>query len=757
MQNGPGPNAIYSQTNLSVLAATACIVVFCLMYQESRRFKPYHPEKSARNHLFEFSKAFLLLFIYYGVRAFLSFREFPVEIASHDAVPDEAIDRLRYGYHLFVMVVCTWTNFILRRAILMIEFPTVSSDGPRRFSWLPATYRRGLSEILSRTTEEGILFAGLASTLVLMYPLAMGSTYHALWPSLAYLANLLVSTALFFRLARVYWFASASGLLSGLSMGYGLLQLAYPLIKQIHIISLAYDFILTVAKVFLGIAVVIRAAHLLDHVPSSVDQLRVFGDRLEGLAKTRKLVQVTLGAIMVVIVLWIDLVLINGATSRQGSTLHGTIATAVALGLASFLIIQGLGYVILHRLGFGVDWEWHCDRGLTEIVNCGKPEKHGAKWSVIPVYRADEKYEPTQGVQVIFVHGILSSGPRCWGALPGILLATRKVSLVRLLSFKHTLWSSKRKFGVIEEELSIILRDSSIDFPGETIVFAHSLGGILTMRAMNRLAQEHGQDALERLKHVTFVGSPLEGSRFAPLGWPWSWPAMLKRGSRFVADTLREFVGRFPPPTQIIGEPVAYPTFSFVYGSRDEVAGSHIPLYSVPGTQVPVVGWHTTINTVYRESDSIATAYVRELEPRSRAIHLMRLLAANLIGRRDAGVALLFRTPAEDLEGAVVEEFVEERWGAPLSAFRPRSNEPVDLPLEEVLQGQFRVTAGTEWVSFWHRLSEAFRESRDTRELIRLNWGATHTCYVFCNGLAGFLIVTQDHLRALRGEWEEIA
>lgn len=120
---------------------------------------------------------------------------------------------------------------------------------------------------------------------------------------------------------------------------------------------------------------------------------------------------------------------------------------------------------------------------------------------------------------VVFVHGI-RSGPQVWDPLVSLLEADPAFKGVTLLRPEY---SSPRKrvdprhqtpnLNTLADQLSTYVRNRTTD-DGCVVLFAHSQGGLIAQRMIQRLVTDGSAAELDRIARMVLVACPNSGSKF---------------------------------------------------------------------------------------------------------------------------------------------------------------------------------------------------------------------------------------------------
>lgn len=350
--------------------------------------------------------------------------------------------------------------------------------------------------------------------------------------------------------------------------------------------------------------------------------LREYGRNMEALASVRKLARWATLALFSLLILGS---VVLGARWLLGAlpSPWGSLAVVGVVAL-SILVFQAVGSLLISSWGHSVDWAHASKESLRGVVS---HERLGgyAGWDVQALWSQSSGQAPAalggeepgadgaaadactaNGRTVILLHGFLSDSTRSWGLLPAMVARMPEVRCVVLLSYKHTLWSSRRRLDEVTGALAMHLEQFGEGRRQRVVLFAHSLGGLFALRAIHEL-HERNRSALAFVDRVVCVASPLIGSMAAWAGLPWAWPLALRIGSSFVSTTIRQYVRVFPPAGHLVGEDDTLPAVSFIHGESDRLAGILSQLIDLPGsTSVPAE--HSSINQVYND-EYVASIY----------------------------------------------------------------------------------------------------------------------------------------------------
>jgi alpha/beta hydrolase family protein len=744
----------------------ASAVLVLALFIRSQSLNGEGSQRTMRHHLLDSAKGWGLLALFYVVSLMIA-RKFGSALISIEGVEEGKslspyeFAKSRYAFHTFAMLVCTGTNFYLRRALAHIEAPQGATDLKKSS---PRALDKALSiagEVRDKITEEGILITGSLSALPLIYYWFFGKPYESVLVICCYLINQTVSTALLLRVGSTYLCSGGGWFLTLTCWLYGLLQFPFSLVSP-GAGRNNYLFALGMGKLILCYQILSSTPRFLARLDAGSKGLDALGNELFHLAKVRALLQ-GLAIVFLATIIVIPsalLVLVGFKAAQLGRIeLYEFLLGLLFLILVDLALFQTGGYLIFRSMGYAVNWDRHSRSSLRNDLSFVMSPKKWLSWDYSLLESKRDFSNTTPQYDVILVHGIYGSGPTTWGLLPAILLCDDKATVrrVHLLSYKHTLWTRSHRLEGID--FKVVLRDIVADTPRQVVILCHSLGGLLVMKALSQLDKDEA--LLSRLDHVCLIGVPFGGSLYAVLGFPWSWPKRLRPGSRFVKTIVHDFADRFPPPGQIVGEAKQLPSFSIVTGSRDRIAASQVFLYAFPRVETPVIAWHTGIAAVFQRSDARTAIYLNTLRCKSRALQLMELCGANLVGSRKSHVAATFSLqPGQSVSCAVVEDRITGKWGQPLDAAEALARNRVSEPLPVFLRGEYLRSKDSadlegsalldEWDNLWGKVEFAHRRAQDRSELLRLDWDERNTLYMMESGRAGFVIVVPETLKELR-------
>ncbi len=749
---------------ITLVLVAACVAV--LLSLMVRQLPVEGPGHGARNHLTEFSRAWWILVAFYLLKALLS--RFSPAVFAYLVAFDEAHVRSFVVYHLVVSVFCVATNFFLCKAIF--ELSLVYRDKIPE-SFVPqggALFLVGRRIVMASSSRYAIGLSFVLTLLLLLAPLADPSRYGAFAETgvfLSYCVQLFVSSSLFLHLSRVYWKVVGGLAAAAFSSLYALLQLAYPAqVLPRNILALwhltaesfsLYNLVLTGAKILLVAGIIkacfeikrrardAKAASDFLRIPGTIedegstDPLDRLGLRLRELAALRRMVQLCATLLLLVFIVLAVLYFYPRTVHYLSREYPPPLVLAFRAlwALPVFLALQSGLYLVFFLGAPSVPWKRLCANGgaLSNLLSHENTDGEDGKWKHETLERRPGGGE-SSSVQLIFLHGIFSSASRCWGLLPAILLKDRRVARAHLLTYKHSLWSGGDRLVQIQQELAgkILMTVGKAEEP--TIIFAHSLGGILLMRSILEIVSDGATVSIaRRLRHHVCIATPLQGSKYALLGSPWSWPNRLRRGSTFVRETVERFTKVFVAPGKIVGEEAPLGSFTFYYGTRDDVAGTDLMVLNLPGTPIPVSSWHSA-SQVFDQDSALAVLYRGELSPTSRSVRLMRTLCCNLIGKRRPYLAVIFSQNGHGLADAkVLEEFRSEVWGQKEVTPSQSQGSLFDVLRSRLPRGSFDQLVA--------EVDRRWDSSFDARQLLALEIDQGFSVHLFANCEAGFAIM----------------
>lgn len=731
------------------------------------------PSRHLRNHTKELSRAWTLLALFYWFR--LALEQLVPGISNPSYTPANLATWVTL-FHLGAIAVSVATNIYLRRSIVELEIvylPVESSYAP---IFRGATSATILGSRLVRlfTDSIAILTSLLISATSLVLPHVLSIQFSWIFPFTAYSSQAVVSLALFVRLSAAYSKFRKGALPAWPSFAYGLFQFLSPLPHFLPRFAL-FEFFFDLAKLAFGLSVfgwinysASRSAKqgeayqpldpaIAAEMHREMDAIEKLATRTREQAKLYRIGQ--LGFSLLTILGLLGLISLPygwslSALEQVGAPTLVLMATRFAWVAAAILITQITVYVVRRRFNYAIPWRKHSLGALAENIRVGtRGPTTSEAWTHLtlePATSGSDSNGPDMRsrVQVILLHGLFSSGERCWGLLPAILLDSGLVSQVHLISYRHGLFSGTRQAYQLTDELKDILATRIRGTRLETVIFAHSLGALLAMRALSALARDRA--LMKKLRHFVAVAPPLAGSAYVWLCWPWSWSRLLAPGRRFVVETLESFAEAFPSPGAVVGEDKALCTCSLLYGTRDNVIGPLVKLFSIPGRKVAVPSWHSTSSVLDPRSDH-ARRFLEELAPMTRSEFLMAVLASNLKGKRSADLALVFKlAESEDIASALSIWELRSDWNEAVIVGMSRVDQEKDL--ESVLSEHFSQTpgaGGADWKKYWTSINTTFSACYRGRNLALAEWPGRRSLYLFSNGEAGFAMIMDNELGSI--------
>jgi pimeloyl-ACP methyl ester carboxylesterase len=271
-------------------------------------------------------------------------------------------------------------------------------------------------------------------------------------------------------------------------------------------------------------------------------------------------------------------------------------------------------------------------------------------------------------LRVVLVHGLFGSASASWGLLPLLLALEEDVDVVEVVTYPHGLWLGHRRFEDLVEQFRHVVTHLLENPEEEVAIFGHSMGGLLSLRAVLDM---HGEAALIRLRALTLVGSPMRGSLVALLTFPFVWARKLAPGAPFLRKLLTDYTHQYPPPCHRVGEDAYSPTLNILYGNNDPIAGGRSEFAGLPAVNVgDLAGTHSDINFIFDPQSRAVRDYARMYRAANRSVMLMRMLAATLSGRRLPRRRAIFECPPDGgFERARVIAVEDLPWGSVLSGF----------------------------------------------------------------------------------------
>lgn len=712
----------------------------------SRRPTLVAEHRAVRNHLIEFMRVWLALFLYYVFQPLSGL--LPNKVESHGVYCLVRYLPPLFLWHFCVAMTLGFANIWLRRAALELEISELPRNKGRLvlpFESLGSAWQR----FLKWCTEEGILYGFLIALLPLGFIPSLASSRIAL--SVAYSVQLLATSLLFVRLGLAYRSVLGSGLLFGLSLGYAIIQLPYGMLVPASTFSI-YELPLGILKAVHGLslaAVCLLYARKQDsqiEKPTAESSKRV-AKRLQVRATLRSIKQFMIAGALVTIALLI----VAGSYSCAIAALRSRGATDLQLlpiRLLFFILIlllwQACCYFVMAKLRFRVDWanqEW-----LKPFnISVQEPAAGVPRIELVSITQADTPQAGQHQQQVILLHGLFSSGAAAWGLLPLVLLRGGRVSCVHSLTYSHGLFTRRKELDQIARDLATKINSLIDDFPGRTILIGHSLGGIIVLKILPELLRSHTRGPSRGLHHVGIVGSPLLGSGFAKALFPWPWSRMLGRHSRLLEETLRDVLTVIPPVGSAVDGEILIPGLTFVYGSRDSVAGELVQFAAFHGEKIRAPAFHG-LGLVFFETQELARVYQRMLSATPRAVALARAVGNGVTATEQSSANGVFifteelRFDSAQIIGSLQDEQRLEH--------TVMAQEPISQRLRKLYernQGQGGVTP---WETYWQELENEVERSAAPTFFIR-HWSKEYMLLVYYNHFAGFFAIVHSSDRWL--------
>lgn len=729
---------------LPVLTALTTSLIALAFYVLPRKLFLERAHRHLKNHLSELARAWALLAGLYILRI-------PV-LAGSQTDPPILLGGPVFvlAWHTLAILICAFTNLYLLRSIFDLEEGILL--GPPASSRLQPF---SLRSIFQSVTIHAILASLVLSLLVLYFSSIIPDDRLSTYVTSSYAPQLLVSMFLFLRLGILYHEYLKATALALTTFAYAIFQLGY-LFFFLHLKQYHYEAVLTSAKLFFAIMVVwtmiTRVSDLRFATHGQAQEpLQKLGKKL---AKRARIQESAVAGVL----LWLILALLLSAfysvrafyrlRSESGTPLHWTIFGCLLILLLLLGVLQYSAYIVLRKGRFRVRWRAHTDGALAELIHSCHEDTPFKGWRRIKLIGvepvpATAHQNLSDQVRVILLHGLLSDGPRCWGLLPAIFLDSNRATEVSLLSFDHNLFTTRRRIDQLCDEVSQVLRGVLSESARPTVVFAHSLGGLLLLPFIRSLVGEQQSEVDRRLQHVCFVGSPFAGSWYAYLSFPWAWSRVLSIGSSYVREHVSSAFKVAIRPGLIIGEEHTTCTFSYIRGIRDRVVGGFVSLVDFPGHRFETAEAHS-IPRVFSKDDGRMWSFIPPLNTLPRSVLAMRQVGGYLIGRREPKVECVFLFKgARSLDEAHWCADVGLRWGHTLPFSTQANIADEKPPLSEVLQNAYGVLGGSEseWEKSWKTLKAKFGRSYELREVVSQRWPGGHQLLLAANRYAGVAVV----------------
>ncbi len=731
---------------MGYLFLAACsIAISVLLWFASERPNLVAEHRAIRNHLIEFMRVWLALSVFYIFQAFLEPLPSVIPAWSRNCLVGYLSPL--FLWHFCVALTLGFGNIWLRRAGLELEISELPQNREKLVLPLETlgTSQRGVKWC----TEEGILYGFLAALLLLGFVPSLASSRIAL--SVVYSFQILATSVLFLRLGLAYRSILGSQLLFVLSILYALLQLPYGLLVPAGTFS-SYEFPLGLLKVSHGLAL---AAICLSYARRQGDQieaptagsLRRLAKRLQGRATLRGIMQCMVFSALAMLAL----LLLGGAYScalsylrDQGYRELQLLPARLLFSLVLLLCWQVCGYFVLAKLRFRVNWADHRELLHHFKVTVQEPAASVPGIELVSIELA-ERVAPVveQQTQVILLHGLFSSGAAAWGLLPLVLLREGPATCVRSLTYSHGLFTRRRALDQITRDVATKIGSLISDFPGKTVLIGHSLGGVIALKVLPELIRNRSGGPANGLYHVGIVGAPLLGSSFAKVLFPWPWSRMLGRHSRLLEETLRDALSVIPPVGSAADGEILFPSLTFVYGSRDSVAGEFVQFAAFHGEKIRAPAFHG-LGLVFQETQELARVYHRMLSTPPRAVALARAIGGGILANAQFNASGVFifseslRVASAQFIGALQEDRLLEA-----------EQESLEQRLRKLYTG---IQKGrVNWGEYWQQLEDEVSRAATPRVFVK-NWSESHVLLLYANRFAGFFAIMPRDGLVLGGE-----
>lgn len=610
-----------------------------------------HAGRFARNkrfglnpHLTNFSYIWLLLFI--------STAFFAISAMMGEGIKEGTAARIvdphwESAWHMVVMLTSTITNLLLLQAIANLA-PVELEHLHKRFG------------------DKLLAFLVLASSLTVLPFLqgaAKGTRPSDLEIGFFYMLQGVTSAGLLallgFEYRRIYpegWRHIPFFVYAGLLVSYWLFLLGDDTKKIPADLAVFESFlsVLLLAKAGVGIALLTTTRGRLSKHGRRFDHAWALDDAL-GAERQRKFARRTAQVVAEVAVLAL---MIYGSYHLYRWTAvlidpELVVLRVMVVLIPAWLAFQCVWYWVHYSLGYQVDWEY-LRQHMDDAITIGRSP--GGNNRSVMLKRHDDEVEG--GRHVVLLHGLGGSPERSWGLLPFSILLSRKVRAVHLLSYGRAIprWSSlDREWRDTKIQLEAI--GAHVDSEGgDVLVFGHSLGGLLAMRAMADVGREvdRGRRAVaaRTLVHLTCINSPLFGTfyAFGLLPWRWGWQ-LLPFGS-FVRDCLRDFDEVFSCLPLRKNQRYA-PSCSLLCATRDRLIG-HLFRFIRGPEVVDIPEKHSTVNELFSYAgDLTLNAILRELD-QGPAVVRSRFLGQCLAQGPDDKVFVFTVDRVAPLQGRIV-------------------------------------------------------------------------------------------------------
>jgi ribosomal protein S18 acetylase RimI-like enzyme/pimeloyl-ACP methyl ester carboxylesterase len=714
-----------------VLAALS-LAISGLLWFASQRKALVAEHRAIRNHLIEFMRVWFVLSAYYLFQPLVKLLPAAVE-------PRGIICLVRYLpplflWHFCVALILGFANIWLRRAGLELEISELPQNKDRLVLPLE-TLGSAWQRFLKWCTEEGILWGFLVALLPLAFMPSLASSRVTL--SIAYSVQLLATSLLFVRLGFAYKNVLGSRLLFGLSIGYAIVQLPYGILVPAGTFSV-YELPLGLFKVIHGFTLaVICLSYARRQIPQeerpTAESLARLAKRLQGRATLRGIQQFMIFGALAMLALLVLAGLYSCAVTALrslGSTELQLVPIRLVFCLMLLLAWQVCGYLVLAKLRFRVNWADHKELLQHFKISVQEPDAGVPGIELVSIELADITANPDQQ-QVVLLHGLFSSGAAAWGLLPLVLLRDGRVTCVRSLTYSHGLLTRRRELDQIAKDLSTRIGSLIADFPGKTLIIGHSLGGVIVLKVLPELIRSRSGTG-RGLHHVGIVGAPLLGSSFAKALFPWPWSRMLGPRSRLLEETLREALSVVPPVGSATDGEILIPGLTFVYGSRDSVAGELVQFAAFHGEKIRAPAFHG-LGLVFFETQELARVYRRMLSAAPRAVALARAVGDGILATEQFNANGVFIFIEEMCLAS--SQLVGSLRGERLLGHTVMAEELVEQRLKKLYE-RYRERA-IPWETYWQDLEKEVERSSAPTFFLKI-WPDDHVLFLYFNRFTGF-------------------
>ncbi len=410
--------------------------------------------------------------------------------------------------------------------------------------------------------------------------------------------------------------------------------------------------------------------------------------------------------------------------------------------LLLLLAWQACAYAVVAKLRFRISWPNRSELRQDYIISVEGSDATLPGVELLSIRTRDAAARlPQPQQQVILLHGLFSNGAAAWGFLPVVLLREPNVSCIRSLTYGHGLLTSRGEFDQIARDIASKIGSLIADFPGTTILIGHSLGGIIALKILPELLKQHLSSVNHGLHHVGIVGAPLLGSGWAKTLFPWAWSRMLGRHSRLLQETLRDALEVVPPVGSSRDGEVLIPGLTFIYGSRDSVAGELVQFAAFHGQKIRAPAFHG-LGLVFFDTQELARVYRRMLSATPRAVALARAVGRSLLATEQLNASGLFVFANEadlssaHLIGSLRDEQSFERATLPgvfvRELFKERLEKLYELNRERPQQ----------WDAYWTDLEREVGRSVAPTFFVK-PWSSDYGLVLYLNRFAGFFAIAQ--------------